>query len=139
MKTVITYGTFDCFHFGHLSLLRRAREMGDRLIVGVSTDEFNEKEKNKKTLFPYKERAAIVSALRCVDQVIPEESWNQKAKDIGELEVDIFVIGDDWQGHFDDELGSLCSVRYLARTAGVSATQIKRLLYEQYPSSHEGG
>ena len=101
MKKVITYGTFDLFHVGHLNLLKRAKELGDYLIVAVSTDEFNEREKNKKTFIPYTERAAIIEAIRYVDNVIPENSWDQKIHDIKTYGVDVFAIGDDWTGKFD--------------------------------------
>ncbi len=123
MKTVITYGTFDLFHVGHLKLLERARALGDRLVVGVSTDAFNEG-KGKRTVIPYADRAAIVRAIRCVDEVIPEESWEQKPADIRRLGVTTFVMGDDWRGKFDD-LKSLCDVVYLPRTSMVSTTSIK--------------
>ena len=123
MKTVITYGTFDLFHVGHLKLLERARALGDRLVVGVSTDAFNEG-KGKRTVIPYADRAAIVRAICCVDDVIPEESWDQKRDDIRRLGVTTFVMGDDWRGKFDD-LKSLCDVVYLPRTALVSTTSIK--------------
>lgn len=123
MKTVITYGTFDLFHVGHLKLLERARALGDRLIVAVSTDTFNEG-KGKRTVIPYADRAAIVQALQVVDAVIPEESWEQKTEDIRRLGVDVFVMGEDWKGKFD-ELKALCEVVYLPRTALVSTTSIK--------------
>ena len=123
VKTVITYGTFDLFHVGHLKLLERARALGDRLVVGVSTDAFNEG-KGKRTVIPYADRAAIVRAIRCVDEVIPEESWEQKPADIRRLGVTTFVMGDDWRGKFDD-LKSLCDVVYLPRTSMVSTTSIK--------------
>src|SRR5690606_3085285 len=101
MRTVLTYGTFDLFHIGHLRLLERLRALGDRLIVGVSTDDFN-RVKGKKTVVPYTDRVAIVSALRCVDVVIPETSWDQKAQDIERYGVSIFGMGSDWEGHFDE-------------------------------------
>lgn len=123
MKTVITYGTFDLFHVGHLKLLERARALGDRLVVGVSTDAFNEG-KGKRTAIPYADRAAIVRAIRFVDDVIPEESWEQKPDDIRRLGVTTFVMGDDWRGKFDD-LKDLCDVVYLPRTSMVSTTSIK--------------
>ena len=123
LKTVITYGTFDLFHVGHLKLLERARALGDRLVVGVSTDAFNEG-KGKRTVIPYADRAAIVRAIRCVDDVIPEESWEQKPDDIRRLGVTTFVMGDDWRGKFDD-LKDLCDVVYLPRTSMVSTTSIK--------------
>lgn len=125
-KTVITYGTFDMFHVGHLKLLRRLSEMGDRVIVAVSTDEFNEL-KGKKTLIPYDQRAAIVEAIDCVDKVIPENSWEQKLSDVKDHNVDIFAIGEDWKGKFDF-LADLCEVTYLERTKNISTTDLKRSL-----------
>jgi glycerol-3-phosphate cytidylyltransferase len=122
-KTVITYGTFDMFHVGHLRLLKRLRSIGDRLIVGVSTDTFNEL-KGKKTLIPFEQRAEIVAALACVDMVIPEHCWEQKPQDIRQHHVDIFAIGDDWLDKFD-YLAELCEVRYLARTEGISTSALK--------------
>lgn len=125
-KTVITYGTFDMFHIGHLKLLRRLSEMGDRVVVAVSTDEFNEL-KGKKTLIPYDQRAAIVEAIDCVDLVIPEESWEQKLSDVKAYDVDVFAIGEDWKGKFDF-LEDLCEVVYLPRTRNISTTELKRSL-----------
>ncbi|KRW82139.1 glycerol-3-phosphate cytidylyltransferase [Marinobacter sp. P4B1] len=125
-KTVITYGTFDMFHIGHLKLLRRLSEMGDKVIVAVSTDEFNEL-KGKKTLIPYDQRAAIVEAIDCVDLVIPEESWEQKLSDVKRYQVDVFAIGEDWKGKFDF-LEELCEVVYLPRTRNISTTELKRSL-----------
>lgn len=124
MRTVITYGTFDLFHVGHLRLLERARGLGDRLVVAVSSDEFNEG-KGKKTIIPYSDRAAIVQAIKCVDLVIPEHTWEQKLNDIREHNVSTFVMGDDWKGKFD-ELKDLCDVVYLERTDGVSSTELKQ-------------
>lgn len=126
MKTIITYGTFDLFHVGHLRILERARSLGDRLIVGVSTDEFNA-QKGKVSAIPYVDRAEIVSALSCVDRVIPEVSWDQKISDIGRWAIDVFVMGGDWVGRFD-HLAEYCEVVYLSRTEGVSSTMIKRKL-----------
>jgi len=123
MKKIITYGTFDMFHIGHLLLLKRLSEMGDELIVGVSTDEFNLL-KGKKTLIPFDQRADIVAAIQYVDKVIPEENWEQKISDIQELDIDLFVIGDDWKGEFD-YLSEYCEVNYLERTAGISTTMLK--------------
>ena len=120
---VITYGTFDLFHYGHLQILKRAKALGDKLIVAVSTDEFN-KIKNKKCIYPYEHRAKIVAAIRYVDKVIPETCWEQKRDDIKEYDIDIFVMGDDWRGKFD-ELKDLCKVVYLPRTDGISTTYIK--------------
>lgn len=125
-KTILTYGTFDLFHIGHLRLLERLRALGDRLIVGVSTDEFNAT-KGKQTIVPFVDRSEIISALSCVDLVIPETCWKQKAEDIKQHQVDILGMGDDWRGKFDD-LGSLCEVVYLPRTEGISSTQIRNSL-----------
>jgi len=122
-KTVITYGTFDLFHVGHLRLLQRAKVLGDRLIVAVSTDEFNEM-KGKKTIIPYEQRAEIVANIKCVDLVIPEKSWEQKTDDIKKYDVDFFVIGEDWKGKFDF-LKENCKVIYLPKTKGISTTQLK--------------
>lgn len=129
MAVVITYGTFDLFHIGHLRLLERAKALaaGGQLIVAVSTDEFNWTAKRKQTVIPYSQRAAIVSALRCVDMVIPETSWEQKVIDVKKFNVDIFVIGDDWEGKFDFLKGS-CEVVYLPRTQAISSTEIKKHL-----------
>lgn len=122
-KTVLTYGTYDLLHKGHILLLERARELGDRLIVGLSTDEFN-RVKNKECVYPYEDRFVIVSAIRYVDLVIPEERWEQKVEDIERYEVDVLVMGDDWEGKFDS-LREHCEVVYLPRTPGISTTQIK--------------
>ncbi|GAA3646918.1 glycerol-3-phosphate cytidylyltransferase [Nocardioides ginsengisoli] len=126
MTTVLTYGTFDLFHIGHLRLIERLAGLGDRLVVGVSTDEFNAG-KGKKSVVSYDDRAAIVGAVKGVDLVIPERSWDQKRADIVEHGVDLFVMGDDWTGKFDD-LSDVCEVRYLPRTSGVSSTEIKEML-----------
>lgn len=126
MKTVITYGTFDLFHIGHLRLLQRLQMLGDRLIVAVSTDEFNEV-KGKKTIIPYENRAEIVANIKGVDLVIPENSWGQKIEDVKKYNVDIFAIGNDWQGRFD-ELNEYCEVIYLERTDGISSTHLKQTL-----------
>lgn len=129
MKTILTYGTYDLLHIGHINLLMRAREMGDRLIVGLSTDEFN-LGKNKKSVFSYDERKKILESIRYVDKVIPENHWEQKPQDIKDNNVDVFVMGDDWQGKFDD-LKQYCEVVYLPRTADVSTTYLKdKLIYE---------
>jgi glycerol-3-phosphate cytidylyltransferase len=125
MKTVITYGTFDLFHIGHLKLLERLKTFGDRLIVGVSTDEFNAV-KGKRSFMPYQHRAEIVSAVRHVDLVIAEQDWDQKLRDVHEHSVDVFGIGDDWAGKFDF-LKPHCEVVYLPRTHGVSSTSLKTL------------
>lgn len=126
MKTIITYGTFDMFHIGHLRLLERLSKMADRVIVAVSTDAFNE-QKGKKVLIPYEQRAAIVQAIEYVDLVIAEEHWEQKSADIEKYNVDIFAMGDDWQGKFDF-LQPLCEVVYLERTQDVSTTSLKKSL-----------
>lgn len=127
MKKVITYGTFDLLHYGHINLLKRAREYGDYLIVALSTDEFNWVEKHKKCFFSYEKRKILLESIRYVDLVIPEESWTQKRSDIVEFRVDTFVMGDDWRGKFDD-LSDLCQVIYLPRTPEISTTQIKSAL-----------
>ncbi len=124
MKRVITYGTFDLLHYGHINLLRRAKEQGDYLIVALSTDEFNCNEKHKTTYFPYEIRKQLLEAIRYVDLVIPEESWDQKISDVKEFRVDTFVMGDDWEGKFDF-LKPYCEVVYLPRTPEISTTQIK--------------
>ena len=126
MKTVITYGTFDMFHIGHLKLLQRLSELGDRLIVAVSTEEFNQL-KGKKTLIPYEQRAEIVENIKCVDLVIPENNWDQKINDIKRFNVDIFAMGNDWEGKFDD-LKKICEVVYLKRTENISTTDLKKSL-----------
>ena len=122
-KRVITYGTFDMFHIGHLNLLNRLSELGDELIVAVSTDEFNAL-KGKKTLIPFEQRAEIVRNIKCVGKVIAEESWEQKAEDIKRHEVDIFAMGNDWEGKFDF-LEEFCKVVYLPRTENISSTELK--------------
>ncbi len=124
MKRVITYGTFDLIHYGHINLLKRAKELGDYLIVALSTDEFNWNEKRKKCYFTYEERMRLLEAIRYVDLVIPEENWEQKASDVRLYQVDTFVMGDDWQGKFDF-LKEYCQVVYLPRTPEISTTQIK--------------
>ncbi len=126
VKTVITYGTFDMFHIGHLRLLRRMHEIGEQVIVAVSTDEFNAL-KGKKALVSYEERREIVEAIEYVDLVIPENSWEQKADDIRQYGVDCFVMGSDWLGHFD-HLAELCEVVYLERTQSISSTDLRRSL-----------
>ncbi len=124
MKRVITYGTFDLLHYGHINLLRRAKALGDYLIVAISTDEFNWNEKQKKCYFSYEKRKALLEAIRYVDLVIPEESWEQKKTDVKEYHIDTFVIGDDWKGKFDF-LKDQCEVVYLERTPEISTTKIK--------------
>ncbi len=125
-KTVLTYGTFDMFHIGHLKLLQRLAELGDELIVAVSSDEFNNL-KNKTVLIPYEQRAEIVANISCVDKVIPETNWEQKVEDIKKYDVDIFAIGDDWKGKFDF-LKEHCEVVYLERTKNISTTELKKSL-----------
>ena len=128
MTTVITYGTFDLFHVGHVRLLRRLRALGDRLIVACSTDEFNEI-KGKKAIISYEDRAEILAACSFVDKVIPERNWEQKADDIRTHKADIFAMGDDWAGRFDylgEETG--CLVTYVARTPDISTTDIKGVM-----------
>ncbi|MFD2627753.1 glycerol-3-phosphate cytidylyltransferase [Oceanobacillus kapialis] len=123
MKRVITYGTFDLIHPGHINILKKAKEMGDYLIVGISTDHFN-KIKNKQAYYSFAERKTILESIRYVDKVISEDSWDQKVKDIKEHNIDIFVMGNDWEGKFD-YLKSYCDVIYLPRTLGISTTKIK--------------
>ena len=125
-KIIITYGTFDMFHIGHLKLLQRLKSLGDILIVGVSTDEFNNI-KGKKTLIPYDQRAEIVENIKHVDLVIPEKSWEQKIQDIKQHDVNTFAIGNDWKGKFDF-LNEYCDVVYLERTENVSTTKLKKSL-----------
>jgi glycerol-3-phosphate cytidylyltransferase len=127
LKKVLTYGTFDLLHWGHIHLLKRAKELGDHLTVGVSTDKFNEI-KNKNSYYSYENRKIIIESIRFVDKVIPENSWDQKLHDIVENNIDLFVMGDDWQGKFD-YLQEYCQVLYLPRTVGVSTTKIKDDLY----------
>ncbi|WP_099159466.1 glycerol-3-phosphate cytidylyltransferase [Virgibacillus ndiopensis] len=127
MKKVITYGTFDLIHWGHINLLRRAKDMGDYLIVGISTDEFNAI-KDKKAYYNFENRKIILEAIRYVDEVIPEIGWNQKIDDIIKNEIDIFVMGDDWKGKFDF-LKDYCDVVYLPRTNDISTSKIKDDLY----------
>ncbi len=125
-KIVLTYGTFDMFHIGHLNLLNRLKSLGDKLIVAVSTDEFNSI-KGKKTLIPFEQRALIVQNIKCVDMVISEENWEQKIDDIKKYNVDIFAMGEDWQGKFDF-LKNHCEVIYLPRTQNISTTELKKEL-----------
>lgn len=132
MKKVLTYGTYDLIHWGHINLLKRAKELGDYLIVAVSTDEFN-KIKDKKAYYSYENRKLILEAIRYVDEVIPENTWDQKVDDVLTHDIDVFVMGDDWEGHFDF-LKKYCKVVYLPRTVGISTTQIKKDLF----SAHNG-
>lgn len=126
MKRVITYGTFDLLHYGHIELLRRAKAYGDYLIVCLSTDEFNWEQKKKKCYFSYDQRKLLLEAVRYVDLVIPEESWEQKVTDMKEYHIDTFVIGDDWKGKFDYLQDQGVEVVYLSRTPEVSTTSIKK-------------
>lgn len=128
MKRVITYGTFDLLHYGHINLLKRAKELGDYLIVALSTDEFNWNEKQKKCYFSYEKRKMLLEAVRYVDLVIPEGNWEQKKSDVHKYEVDVFVIGDDWKGKFDFLEDEGVEVVYLERTPEISTTQIKKTL-----------
>lgn len=123
-RTVLTYGTFDLFHIGHLNLLRRLKSLGNRLIVGVSTDEFNML-KGKQTIIPFEDRIDIVKNIRFVDLAIPEDSWEQKISDIIKHDVNVFGIGDDWLGKFDN-LKEYCEVVYLPRTINISTTELKK-------------
>ena len=125
-KTILTYGTFDMFHIGHLKLLERLSKLGDELIVAVSTDKFNDI-KGKKTIIPYDQRTSIVEAIKYVDMVIPENNWAQKIDDIKKYDVSIFAMGHDWEGKFD-ELKEYCEVVYLPRTDGISSTDLKNAL-----------
>lgn len=125
MKRVITYGTFDLLHYGHINLLRRAKALGDYLIVALSTDEFNSVAKHKTCYFSYEQRKALLESIRYVDLVIPEESWEQKVGDMKEYHIDTFVIGDDWKGKFDYLRDTGVEVVYLSRTPEISSTQIK--------------
>ena len=131
MKRVITYGTFDLLHYGHINLLRRAKELGDYLIVALSTDEFNWSEKKKKCYFNYEQRKKLLEAIRYVDLVIPETCWEQKRTDIHEYHVDTFVIGHDWEGKFDFLKEEGAEVVYLERTPDVSTTSIKQDIKEK--------
>lgn len=127
LKKVITYGTFDLIHSGHINLLRRAKEMGDYLIVAISTDKFNAI-KNKKAYHTFEDRKMILKAIRYVDEVIAENTWDQKIDDVKKNRIDLFVMGDDWQGKFDF-LKDYCDVVYLPRTKGVSTSKIKEHLF----------
>lgn len=124
MKRVITYGTFDLLHWGHIRLLERARALGDYLIVATSTDQFNAL-KHKEAYHSFEHRKYILEAIRCVDKVIPETSWDQKIQGVKNYNIDIFVMGDDWKGQFDF-LKDYCEVVYLPRTEGISTTKIKQ-------------
>lgn len=123
MVRVLTYGTFDLLHIGHIRIIKRAKSLGDELIVGLSSDEFNES-KGKKAVYSYKERKEILEALEDVDLVIREDSWEQKIQDIKKFNIDTFVMGDDWTGKFD-YLKDYCNVVYLKRTENISTTEVR--------------
>ena len=130
-KTILTYGTFDFLHVGHIRLLQRAKALGDFLIVGLSTDEFN-LVKHKSAFIPYDQRKEILESIKYVDLVIPEDSWEQKIADVKDHRVDTFVMGDDWEGEFDF-LTDYCQVVYLPRTEDISSTGLKGQL-QQLPT-----
>lgn len=123
MKKILTYGTFDLIHRGHINILKRAKELGDFLVVGVSSDEFN-KLKGKENYYSFEERKYILEAIKYVDEVIMEDNWEQKIADIKRNNIDVFVMGSDWEGHFDF-LREYCEVIYLPRTNNISTTKIK--------------
>jgi len=126
MKRILTYGTFDLLHYGHIRLLQRAKSLGDYLIVALSTEEFNEI-KGKKTYHNYETRKMMLEAMRYVDLVIPEENWEQKINDVREYHVDTVVMGSDWAGSDKFEyLNDYCNVVYLDRTEGISTSKIKK-------------
>jgi len=133
VKKIITYGTFDLLHVGHVRLLERIAALGDHLTVAVSTDDFNERKK-KRAVYSFEERAEIVRSIRFVNEVIPENNWEQKRDDIQRLKIDAFAIGHDWTGKFD-ELKDLCEVVYLPRTDGISTTSIKDALSQISPQT----
>lgn len=124
MKKIITYGTFDLIHSGHINILQRAKALGDYLIVAVSTDEFN-RIKHKEAYHSFEDRKHILEAIKYVDEVIGENDWEQKARDMTKFDIDVFVMGDDWIGEFDF-LKEYCEVVYLPRTDGISTTKIKK-------------
>lgn len=126
MKKVLTYGTYDLLHYGHIELLRRAKELGDYLVVGISTDEFNEV-KGKKSVLDFNKRKELLESIKYVDEVIPENNWDQKIDDVKIHNIDIFVMGDDWIGKFDF-LKEYCEVKYLHRTDSISSSLLKRML-----------
>lgn len=130
MKRIITYGTFDLIHYGHIDFLRRAKKLGDELIVGLSTDDFNQ-EKHKHAIYPYNQRKVILQAIKYIDKIIPEVSWEQKVDDIQKYGIHTFVIGDDWEGEFDF-LKPYCEVLYLPRTEDISTSMIKQKLAKNH-------
>ena len=135
MKRILTYGTYDLIHYGHINLLRRAKALGDYLVVCVSTDEFNKKMKNKICVQTYEERKMILESLRYVDLVIPEENWEQKISDVQLYKIDTFVMGSDWEGKFDF-LKDYCEVIYLPRTEGISTTQRKGQVIQMFDTKN---
>lgn len=137
MKRVITYGTYDLLHYGHINLLRRAKAFGDYLIVVLSSDEFNLKEKNKTTYFSYEQRKELLEAVRYVDLVIPENSWKQKISDVHEYHIDTFVMGNDWEGKFDFLRDEGVEVIYLERTPEISSSKMKNDMYEKGYADNE--
>ena len=126
MKKIITYGTFDLLHKGHINILKRAKDLWDHLTVAISSDEFN-KIKNKTSFYSFEERKFLLEAIKYVDEVIPENDWEQKTRDVQERNIDIFVMGDDWEWKFDF-LKEYCEVKYLPRTEGISTTKLKSTL-----------
>ena len=131
MKRVLTYGTYDLLHYGHINLLKRAKALGDYLVVAISTDEFNLNMKNKVCVQTYEERKTILESLRFVDLVIPEENWEQKVNDVKLYKIDTFCMGNDWEGKFDF-LKEHCEVVYLPRTEGISTTQRKGQVVQMF-------
>ena len=131
MRRVLTYGTYDLLHYGHINLLKRAKALGDYLVVAISTDEFNLNMKNKVCVQTYEERKTILESLRFVDLVIPEENWEQKVHDVKLYEIDTFCMGSDWEGKFDF-LKEHCEVVYLPRTEGISTTQRKGQVVQMF-------
>ena len=136
MKRVMTYGTFDLLHYGHINILKRAKSLGDYLIVGLSPDEFNEL-KGKKSVMSYEERKEILESIRYVDKVIKESNWEQKVDDIIKYNIDVFVIGDDWEGKFDF-LKEYCEVVYLPRTKSISTTLLKEIIQKEHATLLDG-
>ncbi len=131
MKRILTYGTFDLLHYGHIRILKRAKELGDYLVVALSTDEFNAT-KGKKAYHSYETRKKMLEAIRYVDLVIPENNWEQKIQDVKDYKIDVVVMGDDWAGSDKfDYLKEYCEVKFLERTPGVSTTMIKNDLQLQ--------
>ena len=124
MKRVITYGSFDLLHYGHIELLRRAKEMGDYLIVALSTDEFSAY-KGQRAYFSFDQRKTMLEAIRYVDLVVPEQTWGQKSQDIDEYGIDVFVIGDDWIDTFNEQLEGRCEIVYLPRTPEIDSLRMQ--------------